>query len=82
MAKDLYTTLGLKGITRTEFIFQDGIPHLLEVNTIPGMTCKVSFHNKLKLRNLLSELITGVIDHSLAKKLILSYETCYFSRII
>ena len=36
--KKLYRQLGLKGICRSEFIIADGIPHLLEVNTIPGLT--------------------------------------------
>lgn len=35
---EIYVKLGLKGITRSEFIFVDGVPHLLEVNTIPGLT--------------------------------------------
>ena len=69
MAKELYTTLGLKGITRTEFIFQDGIPHLLEVNTIPGMTLQSIIPQQAEAAGItLSELITGVIDHSLTKK--------------
>ena len=84
MAKELYTTLGLKGITRTEFIFQDGIPHLLEVNTIPGMTLQSIIPQQAEAAGItLSELITGVIDNiPNEKSLILTYETCYFSRII
>lgn len=69
MAKELYTTLGLKGITRSEFIFQDGIPHLLEINTIPGMTLQSIIPQQAEAAGIsLSELITGVIDNSLAKK--------------
>ena len=36
--KKLYHQLRLKGVCRSEFIIVDGIPHLLEVNTIPGLT--------------------------------------------
>jgi D-alanine-D-alanine ligase len=36
--KKLYLQLGLQGICRSEFIIVKGIPHLLEVNTIPGLT--------------------------------------------
>ena len=36
--KKLYHKLGLRGVCRSEFIIVDGIPHLLEVNTIPGLT--------------------------------------------
>ncbi|MHA7865584.1 D-alanine--D-alanine ligase [Flagellimonas marinaquae] len=34
----IYKTLGLKGYTRSEFIFIGDIPHLLEINTTPGLT--------------------------------------------
>lgn len=38
LAKKVYEVLKLKGFSRSEFIFKDGEPHLLEVNTVPGMT--------------------------------------------
>ena len=28
----------MTGFSRSEFIFKDGEPHLLEMNTIPGLT--------------------------------------------
>ena len=34
----IYKKLGLKGVVRSEYIFVDDIPHLLEINTVPGMT--------------------------------------------
>lgn len=34
----VYKTLKLKGFSRSEYIFKNGEPHLLEVNTIPGLT--------------------------------------------
>jgi len=38
LAEFIYSTLGLKGYTRSEFIFIGDQPHLLEVNTTPGLT--------------------------------------------
>lgn len=38
LAEFIYTTLGLKGYTRSEFIFIGDVPHLLEINTTPGLT--------------------------------------------
>ncbi len=38
LAKKVYEILKMKGFSRSEFIFKDGEPHLLEVNTVPGMT--------------------------------------------
>jgi len=38
LAHFIYKTLGLKGYTRSEFIFIGDEPHLLEINTTPGLT--------------------------------------------
>lgn len=37
-AKKIYDTLKLKGFSRSEFIFKNDQPYLLEVNTVPGLT--------------------------------------------
>ena len=34
----LYKKFNLKGICRSEYIFVDNIPHLLEINSVPGLT--------------------------------------------
>ena len=38
VAKQVYEILKMDGFTRSEYIFKDGEPHLLEVNTVPGFT--------------------------------------------
>jgi len=38
LAKKIYEILGMTGFTRSEFIFKNDEPHLLEVNTVPGLT--------------------------------------------
>ncbi len=38
LAKKVYEVLKMKGFSRTEFIFKDGEPHILEMNTVPGLT--------------------------------------------
>ena len=38
VAKQVYEILKIKGFSRSEYIFKDGEPHLLEVNTVPGLT--------------------------------------------
>lgn len=38
IAKQVYEILKMKGFSRSEFIFKDGEPHLLEMNTVPGLT--------------------------------------------
>lgn len=37
-AKRIYEILKLKGFSRSEFIFKNDEPYLLEVNTVPGLT--------------------------------------------
>ena len=38
IAQKVYEILKMKGFSRSEFIFKDGEPHLLEINTVPGLT--------------------------------------------
>lgn len=38
IAKKIYETIGMKGFSRSEFIFKNDEPHLLEMNTVPGLT--------------------------------------------
>ena len=38
VAKQVYEILKMKGFSRSEYIFKDGEPHLLELNTVPGLT--------------------------------------------
>lgn len=38
LALKIYHVLQMQGFARTDFIFQDGIPHFLEINTNPGLS--------------------------------------------
>jgi D-alanine-D-alanine ligase len=38
VTKSIYELLKLDGFSRSEFIFKNGEPHLLEINTVPGLT--------------------------------------------
>lgn len=38
LAKKIYKILGMSGFSRSEFIFKNDEPYLLEVNTVPGLT--------------------------------------------
>jgi D-alanine-D-alanine ligase len=38
VAKKVYDILKMTGFSRSEFIFKNGEPHLLEMNTVPGLT--------------------------------------------
>ena len=62
IAVKIYNKLGIKGISRSEFIFVDQIPHFLELNSIPGMTNESIFPKQAKnigisLKEIIDELI-------------------------
>ncbi len=38
VAKKAYEVLNMSGFSRSEYIFVDGVPHFLEMNTVPGLT--------------------------------------------
>lgn len=33
-----YRTLGCRGVARVDFLIREGVPHLIEINTVPGMS--------------------------------------------
>lgn len=69
MAEKIYKTMGLSGITRTEFIFLDGVPHLLEINTIPGMTLQSIIPQQAEAAGIsMEDLLTDLIETSISKK--------------
>ena len=69
MAEKIYKTMGLRGITRTEFIFVDGVPHLLEINTIPGMTLQSIIPQQAEAAGIsMEDLLTDLIETSISKK--------------
>ena len=62
IAVKIYNKLGIKGISRSEFIFVDQIPHFLELNSIPGMTNESIFPKQAKnigisVKEIIDELI-------------------------
>ena len=66
LAKTIYEKLKLKGFTRSEFIFVNNQPHLLEVNTTPGLTEESILPQQAKVFGLsLSELFESAIVEAL-----------------
>jgi len=62
----IFQILSLKGLTRSEFIFKDGIPYLLEVNTVPGLTNKSILPQQVKLAGIsLRDLYENLINEAL-----------------
>jgi D-alanine-D-alanine ligase len=38
VTKKIYQVLNMSGITRSDFIIQNGVPYLIEINSIPGLS--------------------------------------------
>ncbi len=60
----------MKGFSRSEFIFKDGEPHLLEINTVPGMTKESILPQQAAVAGIsLSDLFESAIEEALRIKL-------------
>lgn len=69
LSSNIYKQMGLEGVVRSEFIFENGIPHLLEINTIPGMTPESLIPQQLKACGIsLTDFLEELISETMKKK--------------
>jgi D-alanine-D-alanine ligase len=67
VAKKVYEVLKMTGFSRSEYIFKDGEPHLLEVNTVPGLTKASILPQQAAAAGIsLQELFSNAIEESFA----------------
>ena len=68
VAKRVYQILKMTGFSRSEYIIVNGEPHLLEVNTIPGLTTESLIPQQAKAAGIsLTDLFSNAIELSLKK---------------
>lgn len=66
-AKRAYEVLKMRGFSRSEFIIVNGEPHMLEMNTIPGLTTESLIPQQAKAAGIsLEDLFTNAIELALA----------------
>ena len=66
VAKQVYNVLKMTGFSRSEFIFKDGEPHLLEMNTVPGLTKESILPQQAQAAGIsMSELFDNAIKEAL-----------------
>ena len=66
-AKRAYEVLKMKGFSRSEFIIVNNEPHMLEMNTIPGLTTESLIPQQAKAAGItLEDLFTNAIELALA----------------
>ncbi|MDO5036441.1 MAG: D-alanine--D-alanine ligase [Porphyromonas sp.] len=64
----IYGYLGASGIIRVDYIIQDGVPVLLEVNTTPGMTGTSFIPQQVRADGkTMEEVLVSIIDFHLEK---------------
>ncbi|MBD3583811.1 D-alanine--D-alanine ligase [Flavobacterium selenitireducens] len=69
VAKRAYEVLKMKGFSRSEFIIVDGEPHMLEMNTIPGLTAESLIPQQARAAGIsLTDLFTNSIELALSGK--------------
>ena len=62
-AKKVFTTLGARGFSRSDFIFQGDTPYFLELNSIPGLTEESLLPQQARYVGItLSDLFTDMIN--------------------
>ncbi len=66
LTQTIYRYLGAKGIIRVDYIIIDGVPHLLEVNTTPGMTATSFIPQEVRAAGLdIKDVMDDVIGASM-----------------
>ena len=69
LSKKIYLKLGLKGVVRSEFIFVENVAHLLEINSVPGMTANSIIPQQVKANGMeLSDFLTKILNQAAAHK--------------
>jgi D-alanine-D-alanine ligase len=68
VAKKAYEILKMSGFSRSEFIIVNGEPHMLEMNTIPGLTTESLIPQQAKEAGIsLTDLFTNALELALNK---------------
>lgn len=68
LTREIYGYLGASGIIRVDFIIEEGIPVLLEVNTTPGMTATSFIPQQVAAAGLdIGEVLESIINYHLGR---------------
>lgn len=66
VAKKVYEVIKMKGLSRSEYILVDGIPHFIEMNTNPGMSLQSILPQQAKIAGIsLNDLFEDMIQNAL-----------------
>lgn len=69
VAKDIYELLDMSGLSRSDFIFHNGAPHFIEINTNPGLSEESIIPKQTKEAGIsLNELFMDTIEEAIASE--------------
>lgn len=69
VAKKVYAVLNMSGFSRSEYILVDGVPHFLEMNTVPGLTEASILPQQAQIAGIsLKELFSNAIQNAIENK--------------
>lgn len=69
ITQQVYELLNLKGLSRIDFIIQNNVPYLIEVNTVPGLSAQSIIPQQAKFEGItLKNLFSDLIEESLRSK--------------
>ncbi len=67
--KKIYEKLGLSGIARADYILHNGVPHLIEINTVPGQSAESIIPQMAAAAGIeLKDLFNEVIEYALSSE--------------
>jgi len=68
LSKKIYQLLNMKGITRSDFIIQEGVPYFIEINSNPGLTIESIVPKQVRTSGMsLTEFFDILIQNVLIK---------------
>lgn len=68
-AKRIYKLLNMKGVTRSDFIIQDGMPFFIEINTTPGISKESIIPKQVREAGMSLSTFFGIlVENALIKK--------------
>jgi D-alanine-D-alanine ligase len=69
-ARKIYQILNMSGVTRTDFIIEDGIPYVIETNTNPGLSVESIVPKQVRATGLsLSDFFDILIENALEQEI-------------
>jgi len=69
ISKEIYELLDMSGLSRSDFIFHNDIPHFIEINTTPGLSEESIIPKQAKEAGItLKELFMNTIEEAMNKK--------------